>query len=186
MKINVNSFVLLSSIICLVIIGITVSGAMAHITNCNICNACIDNYMPQKANKNNNEPIKKIISLVNNRNSETAGDLRCLSVTNVIQRVLENTLKENADIAIMAVYAEDGTILAHLKHERIGKNMFDADEELSHCINDMYKAMKSRRIYSGYKYDPLLNEDIRFMLKPLQIGNFDQKLSLLIGVYKPK
>jgi len=186
MRFNIKSCILLLSIAVIVIILVSTISIITHITVCNICNGHADNYKQQKISNNDNEPTKKMISFVNNRNSETAGDLRALSVTNVIQRVLEKTLKENDDIALMAVYAEDGTILAHLKPERIGKNMFDVDDELKYCINEIYKAMKSRRIYSGSRYDPLLNEDVKFIVKPLQIGNFDQKLSVLIGVQRPK
>lgn len=113
----------------------------------------------------------------------------------VIQKVLEDTLKANGEITLMAVYSDDGTILAHFKPERIGKNMFDVEEELGDSRREMYKAMKNRKIYIGQEYDPSLGENIKFIVKPLQIGNsrlqpgprdevspLAHNLSLLIGV----
>jgi len=186
MKDNLNLKILIIVIIAVAAIVITISGLLAHIAACRVCKVRMDNLALWQLGKTDNEPQKAMFPIINISNSETAGDIRALTATNVIQRVLENTLNGNDDIALMAVYSEDGTILAHLKPERIGKNMFDVDVELNYCIKDMHKAIKNRRIYSGFKYDPLLNDYIRFIMKPLQIGNFDQKLSLLIGVYKPK
>jgi hypothetical protein len=117
-----------------------------------------------------------------NRNSEIASAQGRLQAYNVIQQVLENTIKTNDEIALMAVYSDDGTIFAHFKPERIGKNMYDVDVELDDCMRDMFKAMKNGKIYNGLKYDPLLNDNIRFIVKPLQIGNLDHNLSLLIGI----
>ena len=186
MKVNLNLGILIVVIIASAAIVITMSGLLAHFAVCQTCKDHINNLSLWKTNKTDKEPQKAMVPIINTSNGETAEELRCLTVTNVIQRVLENTLITNDDIALMAVYSEDGTILAHLKPERIGKNMFDADEELSHSMKEIYKAMKSKRIYSGFKFDPLLNDYIRFIVKPLQIGNFDQNLSLLIGVHNPK
>jgi len=186
MKDNFNLKILIIVIIAIVVILITIAGLLAHFAICDECRERFYNLPIWEINKADNDSTNTMIPVVNNNNSEAAGDLRCLTVTNVIQRVLENTLKENDDIALMAVYSEDGTILAHLKPDRIGKNMSDAEVELSYCMREMHKAMKNSRIYSGLKFDPLLNDYIRFILKPLQIGNFDQKLSLLIGVHRPK
>jgi len=184
MKVNIKSCILLLSIIVFMVLIASAISIIVHISVCNICRGHANNHKPQNINKNYNESVKKMVSIVNN--SKITEDNRYLSVTNVIQQVLENTIKGNDDIALMAVYSENGTILAHINPERIGKNMLDVEDELKHCINDMYSAIKDRSIYSGYSYDPLLNEQVQFIVKPMQIGNLDQKLSVLIGVHKPK
>ena len=186
MKDNSNLKILIIIIISIVAIIIIITGLIAHLVSCKVCKDQIYHFPIWEADKTYKEPTKTTVPIININDGETAEDLRCLTAINVIQRVLDNTVITNKTIALMAVYAEDGTILAHLKPDRIGKNMSDAEVELSHCMKEMYKAVKNRRIYSGYKYDPLLNEYIKFIVKPLQIGNFNQKLSLLIGVHKPK
>jgi len=186
MKINLNLKILMIVIITVAVIGITMSILVAHISVCGMCKDRFNNLSLWNVNKTGKELKKSMVPIIYTDNGETAGDIRALSTMNVIQQVLENTVKTNDNISLMAVYSEDGTILAHLKPERIGRNMFDVDMELSYCMKEMYKAMKNRRIYSGFKYDPSINDYIRFIVKPLQIGNFDQKLLLLIGVHKPK
>jgi hypothetical protein len=186
MKDNSNLKILIIVIMAVMAMIITITCLLAHFAVCKLCKDKINNYLLWEVNTIGKESKKAMIPIINISNGEAAGDIRCLTVTNVIQRVLETTLKENDDIALMAVYAEDGTILAHLKPERIGKNMFDVDEELSLFLKEMQKAMKNRRIFSGTKYDPMLNNYIRFIVKPLQIGNFDQKLSLLVGIHRSR
>jgi hypothetical protein len=141
----------------------------------------IDNPIAHKINEN--RYTIKTIPLIN-KNSEITDSNEGLLLINVIQRVLENTIKTNDEIALMAVYLDDGTIISHFKPERIGRNMFDADVELNDYVQDMFKAMKNRKIYEGQKYDPLLNDNIMFIVKPLHIDNFDHNLSLLIGVHE--
>jgi hypothetical protein len=140
----------------------------------------IDNPTLRKVSLNDKDAVKMTFPIINNY--EMANAQRRSSVSNVIQRVLEYTIKTNDEIALLAVYSDDGTILAHFKPERIGRNMFDADVELSDCMQEMFEAMENRSIYNGFKYDPLLNDNIRFIVKPLQIDNLDYHLSLLIGV----
>ena len=186
MKTNSNLKILIIVIIAVVAIIITITGLLAHIANCEVCKAHIKNFSLWETNIIDKGHQKAMVPIININDGETAGDLRCLTLTNVIQKILDNTVMTNNDIALMAVYAEDGTILAHLKPDRIGKNMFDVDEELGYFLKEMQKAMKNRRIFSGSKYDPLLNDYIRFIVKPLQIGNLDQKLSLLVGVHRAR
>ncbi|WP_461257216.1 hypothetical protein [Treponema sp. R80B11-R83G3] len=186
MKDNPNLKILIIVIISIAAIVITTIFMIAHFVACELCKNSITNLSLWEVCKIDKDSTKTMVPIINTSNNETADDIRALTVTNVIQRVLDNTVMTNNDIALMAVYSEDGTILADLKPDRIGKNMLDVDEELSYFMKDMLKAMKNRRIYSGSKYDPSLNEYIRFIVKPLQIGMFDQKLSLLIGIYGSK
>jgi len=173
MKIKGNLSIWIIAIIVVAAAGITILA----------CKDRIDNPTLREVNRNNKDTMKMMVPIIN-KNGKIADAPECLPVNNVIQLVLENTIKTNAEIAIMAVYSDDGTILAHFKPERIGKNMFDVDVEFSDCMQEMYKAMKSRKIYNGFKYDPLLNDNIRFIVKPLEIGYFDHNLSLLIGVHE--
>jgi len=170
------------TILAVVVTGLTLSNLIANITISKMQKGSVENPVLLKSNRYEKKQAKILSPIINKNDNETANVLKNLAIANVIQYVLEETIKANDDIALMAVYAEDGTILAHLKPERIGKNMYDVDVELGDCIKEMHKAMKHRRIYNGFKFDPLLNERIRFIVKPLQISNLKQNLSLLVGV----
>jgi methyl-accepting chemotaxis protein len=177
MKIKSKKIIFVIAIIDIAAVVILIS----LILNCpDECKNYIDNATLREINENNEHTAKIKVPFINN--DEIADVPNYLTANNVIQRVLENTKKTNVKIALMAVYSNDGTILAHFRPERIGKNVLDVDVELSDCMQDIFEAIKNRKIYEGQKYDPLLNDNVMFIVKPLQIGNLNNNLSLLIGV----
>jgi hypothetical protein len=62
--------------------------------------------------------------------------------------------------------------------------MFDVDVEFNNYTQEIFKAIGNRKTYKGFNYDPTQNEHIGFLVKPLQIGNYAQDLSLLVGVWE--
>jgi hypothetical protein len=181
MKIKINLNVLAIVIMTVVVVVITVSIIMARATYSNSLNEGFINTMLQKTNLNSKSATNPVTLYKNN---QIADAHRFLLFINVTQRVLERTVKANEDIAFMAVYLDDGTIIAHYKPERIGRNMFDVDVEFSDYTQDIFDAINNGKTFRGVEYDPLLNEYIKFMVKPLHIDSFDQNLSLLIGVHE--
>jgi len=115
-------------------------------------------------------------------NEELADIQNLLFLVDITQQVLEDTVKKNDKIAFMAVYSDDGTIIAHFKPERIGKNFLDADFEFSGCSQEIFDAINSRTPYSGLNQDPLNINNMVFIVKPLDISFLDYKLTVLIGI----
>jgi len=160
-------------------VGITMAGAITHFICSNAHKRNIDDSALWNTDENR-QVIKKTLPVI--KIDETSDAKEQLLLINVIQRVLEKTIKTNTEIAYMAVYSDDGKIIAHIKPERIGKNMFDADVEFSGFLQDIFDAVKHRKIYGGFTYDPLFNDSIRFIVKPFQVSNLTNNLSLLIGI----
>jgi methyl-accepting chemotaxis protein len=159
-----------------------INNVMAHITGPNARKDRIDNLTLQKVDGNDKYTMRMMVPITNNNNDKIVGALGCLLVINVIQQVLENTIKSNDEIAMLAVYSEGGTILAHLRPERIGRNMLDVDVELGDSRKEMFEAVRNGNIYKGLKYDSLLDDNVRFVVKPVKIGDSNFNLSVLIGV----
>ena len=170
------------TIIAILASGVIMSTLLTYVIYPDMNKDRLDNPSLRKINENENYRKENMIP-VSNKNGEIFETPDGLLLINVIQRVLENFKKANNEIAFMAVYLDDGTILAHSKPERIGKNMFDVDVEFSDYMHDIFEAMNNRVLYKGVKYDPLLNENIKFIVKPFQISNFDDNLTLLIGIF---
>jgi Methyl-accepting chemotaxis protein len=128
--------------------------------------------------------IKILVPITNNKknNSEVVGALGCVLSIDAVQESVESTIKTNNEIDMIILYSNKGSILAHYKPERIGKNMFDVDEELGDARKDIFNAMNNGKTYFGKVYDPFLDDTIRFVVKPIQIGNSDFYWTVLIGV----
>jgi len=159
-----------------------IESSMAYITGPTAHNDRIDNPILRKINGNDKYTINMMVPVTNNNNGEVVGALGCLMVIDVIQKALENTVKTNDEITLMAVYLKDGTILAHFKPERIGRNMLDVDMELGDSRREIIEAIEEGKVYMGLKYDPLLDDNIRFLVKPAKIGGSNSNLTTLIGV----
>ena len=156
---------------------------MAHITGPNAFNDNI--YEPALLNINGVEKytIKIIVPITNNNknNEEVVGALGCVLAIDTIQNAVENTIKTNDEIDMIIIYSYTGTILAHYKPERIGKNIFDVDVELGDSRKDLIDAVKNNKTYKGKVYDPFLNDTIRFVAKPFHIGNTTSNWMVLVG-----
>jgi len=181
MKIKINLNVLAIVIMAVVVIVLTISIIMAKTTYSAASKDIIYSVAPEKINIAN-KLTRDLVDPAVDKNNKIADAHKFLLLISVTQNVLENTIKANNDISFMAVYLDDGTIIAHIKPERIGKNMFDVDIEFSNYAQDIFDAINNKKIFKGVEYDPLLNEYIKFMVKPIHISSLNQDLSLLIGI----
>jgi len=160
-----------------------IGNTMEHITGPNAFKEHISGPVLRKINGVDKYTLRMIVPITNNNknNEEVAGALGCVMTIDAMQQVMEDTIKTNDEIDIMVIYSDDGTILAHYKPERIGRNILDVDEELGDSRKDILDAMKNGKPYSGSVYDPLHDDTYRFVVKSVQIGNSDFSISVLAG-----
>jgi methyl-accepting chemotaxis protein len=159
-----------------------IDNVMAHITGHNARKDRVENPTVIKIKGKNTFIIKMTVPITNHRTNEVVGGLGCFLVIDTIQNMIENTMKTNNEISMMAMYSGNGTILAHLKADRVGKRMIDVDEELGDSRQEMLRAMQTGKPYMNTVHDPALKENIIFIMKPFQIGDSGHNWSMLIGV----
>jgi len=164
-----------------------VNNVMEHITGPNALRTRITEPILRKVNGVDKYTLRMMVPIVNNKkNDEVVGSLGCVLSIEAIQKIVENTIKINEEIDMVILYTNQGTILAHYKPERIGKNMFDVDVELGDRRRDILEAMKSRKIYKFRVNDPSFGDNIRFILRPVQIGDSDFDFCVLMGISEAK
>jgi methyl-accepting chemotaxis protein len=154
----------------------------AHINGPNAHKDRIDNPTILKIKGHNTYIVKMTVPVINHRTKKTVGALGCFLSVDPIQQIVEKTMKTNDEIAVMAMYSGNGTILAHYNLERIGKRMLDVDKELGDSRHDMFRAMQTGKPYMGTVYMPDLKEKVLYIMKPFQIGNSGHYWSMLIGI----
>jgi len=159
-----------------------IENAIKYITSPNGNKDRVENPLLYNINGKNTYIIKIAVPIINHQNSRIVGALGCYLSIDAIQRIVENTMKANNEVAMMAMYSGNGTILAHFIPERIGKKMLDVDMELNGSAEDMFKAMRNGKTYMDTVYQPELKENVIFIMKPFQIGNSGHNWSMLIGV----
>jgi len=165
-------------------LSIDVDNVMKHINGPNAFKDNISEPTLQKINGADKYTLKMFVPITNNRkNDETVvGALGCVVNLDVVQTTLMNTIEENDEIDMMIIYSNQGSILAHYKPDRIGKNMFDVDVELGDSRKAIFDAMNNNKIYKGSVYDPEQNDTFKFVVRPIKIGNSDFEWSVLMGV----
>ena len=161
-----------------------INNVMAHITGPNAHKDRVDNPTILKIKGKNTYIIKISVPITNNRTKKVVGGLGCFLVIDTMQYIIENTMKANNEIAMLAMYSGNGTVLAHYKPERIGKRMLDVDVELGDFRKEMFRAMQTGKTYMDTLYKPAFDEKIIFIMKPFQIGNSGHNWSMLIGIPK--
>jgi len=142
----------------------------------------VDNPEPWKVNGKDTFAFKMMVPIINTRTDEVVGGLGCLLAIDVIQTTIQNTLKENEDLAVMVMYSNNGTILGHFIPERIGKNMIDVDVEYGSQRQEAYKAIQEGRPFNLSFYDPNFKENCNFVMEPFTIGNSDTSWTIIIGM----
>jgi len=159
-----------------------IENIMAHISGPNARRDRVDNPMPQKVNGKDALTFRMSVPIIRAGVNEVVGGVGCVFDIELIQRVMENTIKTNDIIDMAVMYSGNGTIIAHYMPERIGKKMFDVDVELGDSVAAVFAAMQNGTTFRDTKYIPSLHENIGFVIKPFQIGNSDQRLAVLVGI----
>jgi methyl-accepting chemotaxis protein len=161
-----------------------IDGVMDYINGPNAFKDRITEPEIRNINGENKWAMRITVPIINSQKEDAVvvGSVGCLLNIDAVQATLMNTIKENDEIDMMIMYSNNGSILAHYKPERIGKKMFDVDEELGDSRKDIFNAMNNDKIYKGSVYDPDINDTFRFVVRPIKIGNSDFKWSVLIGV----
>ncbi|MCL2185984.1 MAG: methyl-accepting chemotaxis protein [Treponema sp.] len=98
-----------------------------------------------------------------------------------MQDVLEQTVKGNDEISLMAIYANDGTVLAHTFKDRIGKNMKDTEGFLGEDLPGAIKAVAEGSTLHSSSYSPAMHTTLETFFAPARIGNSDVFWSVMVA-----
>ena len=161
-----------------------IENAMEHITGPNAYKDRVNEPTLRKINGADKYVIRMLVPITdhNKNNGEVVGVIGCLLSIEAMQTLVEHTIKTNDEIDIVMIYTNAGTVLAHYKPDRIGKNILDVDNELGDCRKEILEAMKNGIAYKGQIFDPHLGGNLRFVVKPFKIGRSDFSMSVLVGV----
>jgi len=98
-----------------------------------------------------------------------------------MQDVLEQTVRSNDEISLMAIYANDGTVLAHTFKDRIGKNMKDTEVFLGDDLPNAIKATMEGNTLHSSSYSPAMRTTLETFFAPARIGNSDTFWSVMVA-----
>jgi hypothetical protein len=115
--------------------------------------------------------VNMMVPIVNNRTDEVVGGVGFIWDISVIQSVIEETVKDYAEIDAMAVYSSNGAIIGSIFPERIGRILSDADITLyGDNIRSAYNAVIEGKYYNFRSFVPFLENDVEIIIVPFSIG----------------
>ncbi|MDR0442680.1 MAG: methyl-accepting chemotaxis protein [Treponema sp.] len=140
-----------------------------------------DHPIPGTIGGKNTYVIRMMVPIINPRTNETVGGVGCLLRIDAMQSLLEQTIKNNEEIAIMVIYSGNGFILAHTFPERVSMMLPDADKEYGKNIQTAYQAVLDGKAYKDRVYDPTLNTNVELTMTSFRIGNSDTTWTIMIA-----
>jgi methyl-accepting chemotaxis protein len=101
---------------------------------------------------------------------------------NALQGVVDQAIKDEEDIAYLAVYSGDGTVLASYVPERVGKKVREADSALfSNHMNEVIDAIGKGKQITVSEYAPVLHTNLEIVIRPFTISNADTPWAMGMG-----
>ncbi|AEF83954.1 methyl-accepting chemotaxis protein [Treponema primitia ZAS-2] len=115
--------------------------------------------------------------------NEVVGVVGINVIIDGLQGYVENIIKNNHEIDVMSVYSKNGTVLASIVPERVGKDMHEADAALyTNEIDLAYEAIQNGKITHLREYSPVLKINLRMVLCPIAIGTSENPWTIMMSV----
>jgi len=155
--------------------------AMAHITGPNAKKDRVMTPFPREIRGDTVYLIREVVPIINSRTNEVVGCVGSTFDASTIQQGLEEVLKANEVVSLMAIYDNTGFVIASYVPERIGKNMRDVDTVYGNNINDAFRTIErgESKLYSGHS--DVVNSSVQMDLKSFKIGNSDMTWTVMVG-----
>jgi len=125
--------------------------------------------------------MREAVPIVDIRTKEVVGCVGTTFDIATIQQGLEEVLKENEVVSLLAIYDNTGFIMGSYVPDRIGKNMRDVDMVYGGNINEAFQTILKgeSKLYSGHS--DVVNSNVQMDLKSFQIGNSDMTWTIMVG-----
>ena len=164
--------------------GVDIDDSMAYFNGPNSRKDRVEHPAPRKVNGKDTHVIRMMVPIVNHRTGEVVGGVGCLLDMAAIQPVLESTIHENEEIAMMVLYSGNGLILAHFIPERVGRMLSDVEMEFGNDLQAANRAVLEGREFGFSAFDPTLETEVELVMVPITIGDSDTTWTVMIGTAK--
>ncbi|MCL2208805.1 MAG: methyl-accepting chemotaxis protein [Treponema sp.] len=125
--------------------------------------------------------VSMVTPIVGSDTNKVVGAVGMLMDVEMMQPTVTETIKANDVIAAMAIYSNDGTILAHAYPDRIGKNMREADTVYGEHMEEALKAVAKGEVFNCSSYSEVMDITLEIFMSPFKLGNSDTTWSVMVA-----
>jgi methyl-accepting chemotaxis protein len=126
--------------------------------------------------------VRLMLPVINPRTNEVVACVGCQLNIDMIQPLVENTVKAFEQIALAGIYADNGFILGHRWPDRVTKMFKEAEVQFGEFSDAAFEAVKAGKEFDCFSYAPLLHTHVQLSIVPITIGNSGVTWSEMIGV----
>ena len=158
-----------------------IDASMAYLNGPNARNIRVEQPFYRSVNGKDEYLLRIMVPIISSTTNEVVGGVGYLLVTSEMQPKVKETIEINDEITVMAIYASNGMVLAHLFPERIGKNISEVDTYLGEYLNAANQAILAGKDFSCIAYSEALGTNLVVSIKSFNIGTSDKTWSILIA-----
>jgi len=158
-----------------------VQAAMAHLNGQNSNKVEMTDPTVIKLAGKDTWALRIMVPIVNKRISESVGVIGCQFNIDLIQPLVEWTIREQDEIFSMAIYTNTGFILANYIPELIGEQLIDVETQYGEHLGKVVHAVKNAQEYECSSYDPEMKSNMNMIIAPIPLAASPTTWSVMIG-----
>jgi len=155
--------------------------AMEFLNGPNSRNDRVEHLVPGMVAGDDAYLLSLMVPIVSPRTNEVVGGVGGTLAIGMMQAIVERAIDYYEEIAVKAIYAGDGRILASYRPDRIGRSLIDADTIYGDCIYDAYQAVLDGRESEFKSYYDTLGANVIMVMAPFTIGNSGATWTVMVG-----
>jgi len=158
-----------------------VEEAMAHLTGPNSKSVeMVDPAIIQLSGKDT-WCLSIMVPILNKRLNESVAVIGCQFSIDIIQPLVEQTIKNFEEISSMAIYTNTGFVLASYLPELTGKRLIDVETQYGSYLNEVAEVVKNAQEYECSSYDPRIKANMVMALTPILLAAPATTWTLMAG-----
>jgi len=158
-----------------------VQEAMAHLAGPNNKSVEIAGPTIIKLSGKDTWCIRIMVPVVNKRLNESVAVIGCQFNIELIQFLVEQTIKDNDEISGMAIYTNTGFILANYPPDIIGKQLADVGTQYGSYLSEAVLAVKNAQEYECSSYDPEMKTNMIMSIAPIPLAASPTTWAIMVG-----
>ncbi|MCL2704862.1 MAG: methyl-accepting chemotaxis protein [Spirochaetaceae bacterium] len=159
-----------------------IDASMAYFNSINSRKDRVEHPFYRKVNGVDTYLVRMMVPIINPRTKEVVGGVGCLESLNRMQPIVEETISGHNEISVMAIYACNGMILAHLIPDRIGKMLVDVETIYGNQVHEANKTVLEGRNFSCESRSQMLKTNVEIDMASFTIGKSDKTWTVMIAV----
>jgi len=128
--------------------------------------------------------VKIMVPIINKRLNETVGVVGCRFNIELIQPLVEKTIKDFDEVSSMAIYTNSGFILANYLPELIGMQLVDVETQYGKYLAKVTDAVKNAKEYEVSNYDPEMKTTMVMAIAPVPLAASPTTWAVMVGSTK--